>query len=744
MGVGREQQDSKRPQQQQQQEGEQHKPSQVAGERSLAKQGANVTAKRFYGAILADDMGLGKTLQAITLLWTLLTNGVHGKPTCQRALVLCPSSLVQNWEAEVQKWLGTRLPATVLDDTRAQVVKDKLGRFCSGFADSRRPQLLIMSYTTYRIHAALVIKKNMDLLTCDEAHQLKNGESQIANAVMELPAKRRLLLSGTPIQNDLLEFYTMVNITNPNLLGDLATFRKRFQTPIVHGRDAGASDAEAKLGAARSEELVKVVNEFMLRRTNTILQELLPPRIEQVVFCRMSALQTQLYQHFLISAPVQAALNSSQASSKGSGALSLSTLPAIGALQKLCCHPDLVYGLCSKPPDPVPEASGQRAVLTGFENGTHVFAKPSVYPAYQQGTCQTAHSGKVMVLESILKAVRTAEQDASNRDKVVVVSNYTDALDILQKMCSANGWPTLRIDGSNSVKQRQPLVNQFNDPTHESFVFLLSSKAAGMGLNIIGANRLVMFDCDWNPANDAQAMARVWREGQQKNVFIYRLLTTGSIEEKIYQRQIAKVGLSKAVMEEAGNAAAVPQFSREELRGLFKIQQDTVCDTHTAITCPCTGHTCYPAGSREESEGLLAWAHLQDASGAADPVWQRMSSWIRDKFVTFLFSDHTVRRKQKPGSTPGAAAAEDAEEDLEEGNTARIEADHDNEPDEQEAAKSADCAVSEAEDVLTTSDDGVEKENANSRSSGSQSESDDDFEKRPLAATQRHNSQPAA
>lgn len=171
-----------------------------------------------------------------------------------------------------------------------------------------------------------------------------------------------------------------------------------------------------------------------------------------------------------------------------------------------------------------------------------------------------------MVLESLLKAIRSSAPS----DKVVLVSNYTEALDVLARMADNQRWGHLRLDGTLSCKARQPLIDQFNDAAHPSFLLLLSSKAGGVGLNIIGANRLVLFDPDWNPANDLQAMARVWREGQAKRVWIYRLLTAGSIEEKVWQRQLAKQGLSSTVVDDSEGQSR--QFSAAELRSLFQVR----------------------------------------------------------------------------------------------------------------------------------------------------------------------------
>lgn len=168
-------------------------------------------------------------------------------------------------------------------------------------------------------------------------------------------------------------------------------------------------------------------------------------------------------------------------------------------------------------------------------------------------------------------------------DKIVLISNYTQTLEIFERLCKARGWGSLKLDGTMPVNKRQKFVDRFNDPAGSEFVFLLSSKAGGCGLNLIGANRLVLFDPDWNPAADQQALARVWRDGQKKDCFVYRFIATGTIEEKIFQRQAQKQSLSSCVVDSAEDVER--HFSRESLRELFQFKPDTRSDTHDTFKC---------------------------------------------------------------------------------------------------------------------------------------------------------------
>lgn len=182
--------------------------------------------------------------------------------------------------------------------------------------------------------------------------------------------------------------------------------------------------------------------------------------------------------------------------------------------------------------------------------------------------------GKLMLLDIILASIK-----ATTDDKIVLVSNYTQTLDLFERLCRKRDYRYVRLDGSMSIKKRSKVVDAFNAPESNQFIFMLSSKAGGCGLNLIGANRLVMFDPDWNPANDDQAMARIWRDGQKKPCYIYRMLATGSIEEKIFQRQTHKKALSNTVVD--NNEDAERHFTKDDLRDLFKLEENCVSDTHS-------------------------------------------------------------------------------------------------------------------------------------------------------------------
>lgn len=517
------------------------------------------------GCILADDMGLGKTLQSITLLYTLLRQGFDGKPMVRKAIVVTPTSLVSNWEAEINKWVGERVKLVALCESTRDDVVSGIESFINPLSNL---QVLIVSYETFRMHSSKFSNSgSCDLLICDEAHRLKNDQTLTNRALAALACKRRVLLSGTPMQNDLEEFYAMVNFTNPGILGDAAHFRRYYEAPIICGREPTAVEEEKKLGSDRSAELSSKVNQFILRRTNALLSNHLPPKIIEVVCCKLTPLQSDLYNHFIHSKNVKRAITEEAKQSK--------ILAYITALKKLCNHPKLIYDTIR---------SGSPGT-SGFEDCIRFFP-----PEMFSGRCGSwtggaglwvELSGKMHVLARLLAQLRQKTDD-----RIVLVSNYTQTLDLFSQLCRERRYPFLRLDGTTSISKRQKLVNRFNDPTKDEFAFLLSSKAGGCGLNLIGGNRLVLFDPDWNPANDKQAAARVWRDGQKKRVYIYRFLSTGTIEEKVYQRQMSKEGLQKVIQQEQIDSDIQGNFlSAEDLRDLFTFHDSVRSEIHEKMSC---------------------------------------------------------------------------------------------------------------------------------------------------------------
>ncbi|XP_073758769.1 DNA repair and recombination protein RAD54-like isoform X2 [Callorhinus ursinus] len=555
---------------------------------------------------MADEMGLGKTLQCITLMWTLLRQSPECKPEIDKAMVVSPSSLVRNWYNEVGKWLGGRIQPLAIDGGS----KDEIDQKLEGFMNQRGARvpspILIISYETFRLHVGVLQKGSVGLVICDEGHRLKNSENQTYQALDSLNTSRRVLISGTPIQNDLLEYFSLVHFVNSGILGTAHEFKKRFELPILRGRDAAAREADRQLGEERLRELTSIVNRCLIRRTSDILSKYLPVKIEQVVCCRLTPLQTELYKRFLRQAKPAEELRE--------GKMSVSSLSSITLLKKLCNHPALIYDKC------VEEENG-------FEGALEIFP-----PGYSSKAVEPQLSGKMLVLDYILAVTRSRSSD-----KVVLVSNYTQTLDLFEKLCRARRYLYVRLDGTMSIKKRAKVVERFNNPLSPDFVFMLSSKAGGCGLNLIGANRLVMFDPDWNPANDEQAMARIWRDGQKKTCYIYRLLSAGTIEEKIFQRQSHKKALSSCVVDEEQDVER--HFSLGELKELFTLDEASLSDTHDRLRCRrCVNHHQVrpPPDGSDCTSDLAQWNHNTDKRGLKDEVLQ--AAWdAASTAITFVF-----------------------------------------------------------------------------------------------------------
>ncbi|KAJ3597260.1 hypothetical protein NHX12_000788 [Muraenolepis orangiensis] len=464
------------------------------------------------GAILADEMGLGKTLQSVALAWTLLRQGPYGgKPVAKRVLVVAPGSLVQNWGAEFNKWLGRERISVYAVDQDHRIEQ---------FVASPQHSVLVISYEMLLRSLEQIQKLEFGLIVCDEGHRLKNSSIKTSSAISGLSCRRRVILTGTPVQNDLQEFYSIIEFVNPGILGSSGAYRKVYEEPVLRSRQPCCTEEERVLGEERATELSRLTGMFILRRTQEVIDRYLPPRCDWTLFCAAAPLQTELYQRLLSQRVFRACL-------QGSGQTH-AHLACITALKKLCNHPGLLHSSVKK----------------------------------------KAESGSVA------------------NTLVVVVSNYTQTLDLLQDLCAHTGYTFCRLDGHTPTIQRQRLVDNFNSPHSTNFLFLLSSKAGGVGLNLVGASHLVLYDIDWNPANDIQAMARVWRDGQKKAVHIYRLLTAGTIEERIFQRQVSKQGLSGTVVD-LGKGAEHTSFSTSELRDLFSLT-DTPCLTHDLLNCNCS------------------------------------------------------------------------------------------------------------------------------------------------------------
>lgn len=537
------------------------------------------------GCILADEMGLGKSLSALCVLWSFVRHG-RGK-----GVIVCPSSLVGNWNQEILKWLKGLHSKTIFVKSSQ---KDKqVYEFIQGHSSTH--PLMVISYENFRSVAGHLNKlRNWETIVCDEGHRLKNAElTQTSLALVNCVAQRRLVLTGTPIQNDLDELFTVINFVCPGNFGTLEEFTSNFSDPIM-----------LKDGGARSEatnNLKQQLKRILLRRVrDDVLSEMLPPRTGFTIYCPLTAPQRERYlgqadqllkglkknTKGATEAPPKKSKKSTRGSSKkvaesddsssdddgddeeeagvdaGSDGGDSSevtikrkreiprgdvkmkesqVLPALMEL-RLTSNTSSAFGAEASSKE-APEATETGAPEEAAA-ASSTTPKEDREARLSKAKTLVERSGKIAVLDALLTAIKASSGDA---EKAVVVSNFQNILGEVEVLARGRGWHTLRIDGDVPAERRMKLVSHFNNPSSPFFLMLLSARAGGVGLNLVGGSRLVLVDPDWNPATDQQAMGRIWRDGQTKPVFIYRLISAGSIEETILSRQQKKGALNAVI-----------------------------------------------------------------------------------------------------------------------------------------------------------------------------------------------------
>ncbi|PAV73280.1 hypothetical protein WR25_14338 [Diploscapter pachys] len=482
------------------------------------------------GGILADEMGLGKTVQIIALLRTLDESqkpneslGLTGLGPC---LIVCPATLMQQWVREVHKWMPNCRIAVLHSAGSFKGSKSKL--IAKMAVNRRGGSILVTSYTTFTVEKKNLVKKDWHYVILDEGHKIRNPDAQATLALKDVRTPHRIILSGSPMQNNLKELWSLLDFVYPGRLGSLKTFTEKFCIPITQGGYANATKIQATTAYKCAIVLRDAINPFILRRLKKDVQQVLelPEKNEQVLFCEITSEQRRLYQEYL---------NSRECARILSGNIE----PFVGliALRKLCNHPDLVTG--------GPNLHGNYDVI---ENPQMDFGWPE-------------RSGKMIVVKHLLKLWHKGGH------KVLLFSQSMQMLNIMEKMIIFENYSYLRMDGSTAIGKRQQLVQTFNQD-EGIFLFLLTTRVGGLGVNLTGANKVIIFDPDWNPSTDAQARERSWRIGQNRAVTIYRLLSTGTIEEKIYHRQIFKQFLANRVLKDPKQRQF---FKTNDLHELFTL-----------------------------------------------------------------------------------------------------------------------------------------------------------------------------
>jgi len=635
------------------------------------------------GCVLAHEMGLGKTLTSLALMWTLLRQGPAGRPLGRRTVVACPSSLVENWAAEARKWLG---------DERFKVIALRPGgdgpAAIAGFLHGGVHPCMIASYEALR-KIGPSLAGRVDLLVCDEGHRLKAaGGNQTIAALKAIACRRVVLLTGTPLQNDLSELYAVLDFVAPGFLGTHAAFTRVFADPIARARDPAAKPADRDLGARRAEELASRVGAIILKGPPAAVVNAasLPPCGIFDVFVRLTAAQAAAYKAVLASKVVM-----SLTGGRG-GVASTSVLPAIGLLRSLCISPGLALGRRG--------GGGGGGDGDGEDDDLHAgaTARDAGLPALLR-SLGAADAANPATSSKLAAAGAIASAAVSRGDKVVIVSTSTSALDAIDRYFTGTtlSLTTVRIDGGVDAARRQAVVDAFNNarglggPAFGGQVLLLSMRAGGAGLNLVGAAVMVMLDMDWNPAVCAQAAARCWRPGQTRPCCVIRLHAAGGIDERLLQRLHHKAGLSVA-LEGGGGAAAVagggpskparrastPAFTPAELRALFTLDAGVAtCCTRGLLVKGAAGDggptsAAWAVDAREvvdEEDGaaLAAAPLLAAAAGAASVTWchrEPLAGEVPREEEEAAGPEDTPGGAD-PGPTPAQPAATDGVDELE-------------------------------------------------------------------------------
>lgn len=439
--------------------------------------------------ILADEMGLGKTLQTISFLGYLrYVNNIDGP-----FLIIVPKSTLDNWRREFAKWTPD-VNVVILHGN-----KDERQFMLQNTVLEARFDVLITSYEMVIKEKNALKKIGWQYLVIDEAHRIKNEQSALSQIIRLLYSKNRLLITGTPLQNNLHELWALLNFLLPDVFGESEVFDQWFE------QNDFERDQEVVV-----QQLHTVLSPFLLRRIKADVEKSLLPKIETNVYVGMTEMQVHWYKS-LLEKDIDA-VNGAVGRREGKTRL----LNIVMQLRKCCNHPYLFEG-----------------------------AEPG--PPYTTDEHLIFNAGKMIVLDKLLK--RLKEQGS----RVLIFSQMSRLLDILEDYCYFRDYEYCRIDGSTPHEDRIAAIDDYNNPDSTKFVFLLTTRAGGLGINLVTADTVILYDSDWNPQADLQAMDRAHRIGQKKQVHVYRFVTENAIEEKVIERAAQKLRLDQLVIQQGSN-----------------------------------------------------------------------------------------------------------------------------------------------------------------------------------------------
>ena len=453
---------------------------------SYQLEGVNWLRQRWYertNCILADEMGLGKTVQAVTFLVSL-----HKKEKLPTPyLIVAPRSTLPNWEREFHNWSDFN----VIVYTGNREARNNIRQYEFAYENGDMPKfdVLITNYELILNDTDVFTEFDWSVLIVDEAHRLKNSNSKLLQALSQVKSETRVLLTGTPIQNNIEELQSLLEFLHPGEFQDLNS-------------------------AATSQDIIKLqsmLKPHLLRRLKVDVDKTIARKEETIIECGMSKYQKRYYKAILESN----AGNLTHGSNCSNVAMEL---------RKVCIHPYLIKG-------------AEDEIVKDYRstNDSPNFTLEALIRS----------SGKMVLIDKLLPKL------FADKHRILIFSQMTNMLDILQDYLAMKGYSFLRIDGKVRGDLRQSLIDKFNAPDSDIFIFLLCTRAGGQGINLNSADTVIIFDSDWNPQNDLQAQARCHRIGQKKTVKVYRLLTKDTYEQTMFESASKKLGLGHAVLDKA-------------------------------------------------------------------------------------------------------------------------------------------------------------------------------------------------
>ncbi|KAM9831962.1 DNA excision repair protein ERCC-6-like [Neosynchiropus ocellatus] len=566
------------------------------------------------GGILADDMGLGKTIQVISFL-----SGMYDAELVNHTLLLMPTSLITNWTKEFAKWTPGMRVKEFHGASKAERTRN-LEKV------QRRGGVIITTYTMLisnwqQLASYQGREFTWDYVILDEAHKIKTTTTKTAKSASAIPSKNRVLLTGTPVQNNLREMWALFDFAcQGTLLGTAKTFKTEYENPITRARERDATPGEKVLGSRMSENLMAIIKPHFLRRTKAEVQKnklnakhkvteengndkdrrasqqlnksgaempTLTRKNDLIVWTYLSPVQEDIYRQFLSLDHIKELLMTTR-----------SPLAELTILKKLCDHPRLLSA---------------RAIASlglednGAENqhGDDVESDSHSIANIPDDTL-ISESGKLTFLFALLERLR------EEGHRTLVFAHYRKVLDILERILGRRGFKVIRLDGTIlQIAERERRISLFQ--TDESYsVFLLTTQVGGVGITLTAANRVVIYDPSWNPATDAQAVDRAYRIGQKENVVIYRLITCGTVEEKIYRRQVFKDSLIRQNTGDKKNPFRY--FSKQELKELFTLENTKSSSTQLQLQAMHSRHR----RTDPQLDEHIAHLHAMEMFGISD------------------------------------------------------------------------------------------------------------------------------